>query len=131
MDKVKETDITVAEHADLVADADERSGEIVDQKKIEIPFMVKLSRSYDDGNGNQINEVDLSGLENMTTMDAQEVDRIVGRLGYTPKNKWRDTLYTKHVAVRATGMPVEFFNALSWKDMEEISSVVMLYFLFG
>lgn len=134
MEDTKKTMVTEeesAEHADLMADADSRSGEEDDTKKIAIPYVVKLSHAYDDGNGNKIDTVDLSGLENLTTMDAQEVDRIVGKLGHVPKNKWKDTLYTKHVAVRATGLPVEFFNALLWKDMEEITSTVMLYFLFG
>lgn len=125
------TEEEVAEKADLMADADSRSGEKEDPKKIKIPFTVKLSRTYDDLSGNKINNVDLSGLENLTTMDAQEVDRIVTGLGHVPRNKWKDTLYTKHVAVKATGLPVEFFNQLLWKDMEEISSTVMYYFLFG
>lgn len=131
MDNVKNMEETVAERADLMADADERSGEKEDPKKIRVPFIVKLSRSYDDLSGNKIDTVDLSGLETLTTMDAQEVDRIVSRLGHVPGNKWKDTLYTKHVAVKATGLPVEFFNQLLWKDMEEIKATVMYYFLFG
>lgn len=125
------TEKEVAERAELMADADERSAEKEDPKKIKIPFMVKLSRTYNDLSGNQTDTVDLSGLEKLTTMDAQEVDRIVGGLGHTPRNKWKDTLYTKHVAVKATGLPVEFFNQLSWKDMEEIAATVAYYFLFG
>lgn len=125
------TEEEVAESAELMADADERSGKKEDPKKIKIQFTVKLSRKYDDLSGNQIDTVDLSGLETLTTMDAQEVDRIVSTLGHVPRNKWKDTLYTKHVAVKATGLPVEFFNQLLWKDMEEITSTVMYYFLFG
>ena len=125
------TEEEVAERADLMANADERSGKKEDPKKIKIPFTVKLSRPYDDLSGKKIDTVDLSGLETLTTMDAQEVDRIVSGLGHVPRNKWKDTLYTKHVAVKATGLPVEFFNQLLWKDMEEITSTVMYYFLFG
>lgn len=125
------TEEEVAESAELMADADERSGNKEDPKKIKIQFLVKLSRKYDDLSGNLIDTVDLSGLETLTTMDAQEVDRIVSTLGHVPRNKWKDTLYTKHVAVKATGLPVEFFNQLLWKDMEEITSTVMYYFLFG
>ena len=133
-EEMKETSATedeVVENADLMADADRASGSNEDPNKIKINFQVKLSKAYDDMSGNLIDTVDLSGLENLTTMDAQEVDRIVGKLGHVPKNKWKDTLYTKHVAVKATGLPVEFFNALLWKDMEDITSTVMLYFLFS
>lgn len=125
------TEKEVAERAKLMADADERSAKKEDPEKIEIPLVVKLSRTYNDLNGNEINTVDLSGLKKLTTMDAQEVDRIVSSLGHTPRNKWKDTLYTKHVAAKATGLPVEFFNQLLWKDMEEITATVTYYFLFG
>lgn len=125
------TEEEVTERAELMADADGRSGEKEDLKQIRIPLTVKLSRAYDDLSGNKVDTVDLSGLETLTTMDAQEVDRIVGKLGHAPANKWKDTLYTKHVAVKATGLPVEFFNQLLWKDMEEIRATVMYYFLFG
>ena len=124
------TETSVEEHAGLMADADRNSVKSEDPKKVQIPYAVKLSRACDKGNGEKIDTIDLSGLENLTTMDAQEVDQIVSKLGYVPRNKWRDTLYTKHVAVKATGLTVEFFNALAWKDMEEITSVVACYFLF-
>lgn len=126
------TEKEVTERARLMADADKRSGEKEDPKKIRVPLIVKLSRSYDDlsGNKNKIDTVDLSGLETLTTMDAQEVDQIVSRMGHVPGNKWKDTLYTKHAAVKASGLPVEFFNQLLWKDMEEIKATVAYYFLF-
>lgn len=126
------TETDVQEHAGLMADADRDSVKAEDTAtKLKIPFVVKLSRAYDKGDGEKIDKIDLSGLENLTTMDAQEVDQIVSKLGYMPNNKWKDTLYTKHVAIKATGLPIEFFNSLLWKDMDDISSVVRLYFLFG
>ena len=125
------TENEVMENAELMAAADDSSGENVSPEKVHIPYVVKLSKAYDDGMGKLIDTVDLSRLEDLTTMDAQEVDQIVSKLGHTPRNKWRDTLYTKHVAVKATNLPVEFFNRLRWKDMEEITSVIMMHFLFG
>lgn len=125
------TEKEVTERAELMAAADERSGEKEDPKKIRVPLIVKLSRSYNNLSGKEINTVDLSGLETLTTMDAQEIDQIVSRLGHVPGNKWKDTLYTKHVAVKASGLPVEFFNQLLWKDMEEIKATVAYYFLFA
>jgi hypothetical protein len=113
--------------ADMMAEADRSSG---DDAQTAIPYVVKLSKIYS-WEGREIDSVDLTGLEDLTTKDAQEVDRIVSKLGHAPRNKWRDTLYTKHVAVKASGLPVEFFNQLRWRDMEEITSTVAYYFLLG
>lgn len=122
------TESEVMENAKLMADADNISDGADKPYNVRIPYIVKLSRAYD-LDGKNIDSVDLTGLEGLTTMDAQEVDQIVSRLGHAPGNKWRDTLYTKHVAVKASGLPVEFFNKLRWKDMNEITSVVALHFL--
>ena len=128
MEVITEGDVT--ENAELMAAADSASGGEDESSGARIPYIVKLSRAYD-FDGKSIDAVDLTGLEDLTTMDAQEVDQIVNRLGHTPSRKWKDTLYTKHVAVKASGLPVEFFNRLKWKDMENITSVVALHFLFG
>ncbi len=120
------TDGEAAENAALMAEADSASGG--ERPEMRIPYVVKLSRAYD-LDGKSINTVDLTGLDELTTMDAQEVDEIVSRIGHRTRNKWADTLYTKHVAVKASGLPVEFFNRLRWNDMNEITNVVALYFL--
>lgn len=127
-EKETRTESEAMENANLMADADSASGNTEKPANIHIPYIVKLSQAYD-LDGKDIDRVDLTGLESLTTMDAQEVDQIVSRIGHTPGNKWRDTLYTKHVAVKASGLPVEFFNKLRWKDMNEITSVVALHFL--
>ena len=92
--------------------------------------IIKLGKTYK-FSGEEINSVDLSGLEKLTTIDAQEVDKVVDALNWHPRNKFRDTLYLKHIAMRVTKYPVEFFNMLSWKDMNNITARVTLYFLFG
>lgn len=127
-EKFEKTEGEVMENAELMAAADSTSGGADAPSDVHIPYVVKLSRAYD-LDGKSIDTVDLTGLEELTTMDAQEVDQIVERLGRTPRNKWKDTLYTKHVAVKASGLPVEFFNRLRWNDMNNITSVVSLYFL--
>jgi hypothetical protein len=95
-----------------------------------IGYQVRLSREYD-FNGKKISEIDLSGMENLTTVDAQEVDRSMAKAGHHPRVKYGDTLFSKLVAMRATGLPEDFFNLLRWKDMDEITSRVSAYFLFG
>ena len=80
--------------------------------------------------GKSIDSVDLSRLEKLTTIDAQEVDKVADAMNWHPRNKFRDTIYLKHIAMRVTKLPVEFFNMLSWKDMNNICARETLYFLF-
>lgn len=121
---------TEEEKAALEAAADAVSAN-TDGKGINesLSYIVPLSREYRIMD-KIVKEVDLSGLEDLTTLDAQEIDRVMAKMNYSPRNKFRDTLYTKHLAMRATGLPVEFFNMLNIKDMEAITSRVAIYFLY-
>lgn len=94
-----------------------------------LPYVIQLSKGYD-LDGMEIREVDLSGLEELTTADGEYIDRVMSKMGYHPKDKFRDLTYTKHIAMRVTGLPVEFFNSLRWKDLQAISSRITIYFLF-
>lgn len=94
-----------------------------------IPYVVPLSQTYN-FEGKQINEVDLSGLEDLTTADGEYIDRVMAKMNYHPKDKFRDITYAKHIAMRVTGLPVEFFNSLKWKDIQTVTSRISLYFLF-
>ena len=113
---------------EAAADYTAEEGETVEAANERIPYTVPLSREYD-LDGKKINEVDLSGLADMTTADAQDIDRVMERMHHHPQNKFRDIMYTKHIAMKATGLPVEFFNNLLWKDMEAITSRITIYFL--
>nr|WP_300838896.1 hypothetical protein [uncultured Acetatifactor sp.] len=94
-----------------------------------LPYVVQLSRAYS-LDGEEIREVDLSGLEDLTTRDGEHIERVMAKMGYHPKDKFRDLTYTKHIAMRVTNLPIEFFNALKWKDLQAISSRISVYFLF-
>lgn len=94
-----------------------------------VPYVVPLSKEYD-LDGEKISEVDLSGITDLSTMDAEYLDRVMRKLNHYPRNKFSDTTYTKHLAMRVTGLPIEFFNTLSMKDMYNITSRISLYFLF-
>lgn len=110
------------------ADYTAEKGETAEAANERIPYTVPLSREYN-LDGKKIDEIDLSGLVDMTTADAQDIDRVMDRMHYHPQNKFRDIMYTKHIAMRVTGLPVEFFNNLLWKDMEAITSRITIYFL--
>lgn len=94
-----------------------------------LPYVIPLSRAYN-LDGKEIREVDLNGLEDLTTADGEYIDRVMAKMGYHPRDKFRDLTYTKHIAMRVTGLPVEFFNSLKWKDLQAISSRITVYFLF-
>lgn len=94
-----------------------------------IPYTVHLSKTYE-LEGRKISEVDLSGLEDLTTADGEYIERVMARLNHTPTNKFMDLTYTKHIAMKVTGLPIEFFNALKWKDQQRITSRIAVYFLY-
>lgn len=117
----------VEEEAKLEAQADAISTPEQEEEKKFAFLKVKLSKTYD-LDGKEIDEIDLSGLRKMTTLDMQAVDVVLEQMGRNPFNKFKDTLYLKHLAVRATGYPVEFFNKMSMRDINEITVAVRYYF---
>lgn len=122
----------VKTNAELEAAADSISAKEEEDPREEeknTTFIIPLRKTYNFG-GKSIDSVDLSRLEKLTTIDAQEVDKVVDAMNWHPWNKFRDTIYLKHIAMRVTGLPVEFFNMLSWKDMNNICARETLYFLF-
>lgn len=122
----------VKTNAELEAAADSVSAKKEEDPREEeknTTFIIQLRKTYN-FEGKSIDSVDLSGLERLTTIDAQEVDKVVDAMNWHPRNKFRDTVYLKHIAMRVTGLSVDFFNMLSWKDMNNICARETLYFLF-
>ena len=120
------------ENAELEAAADnavKNEKDSIEKINRELSYEVELTREYD-FDGERIRKVDLSGLKELTTVDGTEIDQVMERMNHEPRNKFRDLTYKKHIAMRVTGLPVEFFNNLIWKDMERIKNRITLYFLF-
>lgn len=120
------------ENAELEAAADnavKNEKGSIEKINRELSYEVELTREYD-FDGERIRKVDLSRLKELTTVDGTEIDQVMERMNHEPRNKFRDLTYTKHIAMRVTGLPVEFFNNLIWKDMERIKNRITLYFLF-
>lgn len=130
MDEMNNANMEMAdENAALEAAADstaQNAGENINES---IPYVITLSRKYQ-FEGQEIGEVDLSGLEDLTTADGEYVDRVMTKLNHHPKDKFRDITYTKHIAMKVTNLPIEFFNMLKWKDMQTITSRIAIHFLF-
>lgn len=128
MDKEK-----LKKNAELEAQADDAVMEEMDeQQKLlnSFPLVAELSREYE-FEGKKVKKIDLEGLKDLTTRDAQYLDRVMEKANVHPVQKFKDTLFTKHVAMRVTGLPVEFFDQLSWLDMNEITNIVYIFFRFG
>lgn len=124
------TDEAMEDMAAIEASADNSAKE-TDLEDINdiLPYVIPLSKAYN-LEGKEISEVDLSGLDDLTTTDGEYVDRVIAKMGYHPKDKFRDITYIKHIAMRVTNLPIEFFNSLKWKDMQTIASRITVYFLF-
>lgn len=142
--ETKEVDYDeMLEQAGLEAEADEvaSAGREVPEEDMpeedtdgEYRFKVEFFKEYAFDNGvevKKIKSIDLSGLLDLTTIDAERFDRILIKTGHRPQNKFTDTTYCKHVAAHVTGLPVEFFNTLSMRDMLVVMGMVHNYFLFG
>ncbi len=142
--ETKEVDYEeMAAQAELEAEADEVASAGREVTEEEMPedeedggnrFEVEFFKEYAFDNGvevKKIKSIDLSGLLDLTTIDAERFDRILIRTGHRPQNKFTDTTYCKHVAAHVTGLPVEFFNTLSMRDMLVVMGMVHNYFLFG
>lgn len=144
-ERIIEKDITwkeVEERAALVAEADEIASGNLGKETIQIGtestkekkdlYKVKMRKAvdFDDGSGmKNYSSIDMSGLHDLTTVDGEYFDRVLTKMDYAPKNKFRDTTYAKIVAMKVTGLPVEFFNMLDMRDMVYISVLVNYHFL--
>ena len=130
-----EMDATV-EQAEQIREEDNSSAESVDEQEAEAVESVEnnhvliLSKEYE-FDGKKIDRLDFSQLPDLTTRDLEYADRILARLQHGPEDKFRDTLWAKYIAVRATGLVPDFFNGLSMRDMLGIVGIVRTYFLLG
>lgn len=125
-------DSETEERAGLEAAADtihEEKTEDINEVNSRFPYIIPLTKTYD-LDGKKVSELDLSGLEDLTTTDAEYIERVMAKMNHHPINKFADTTYAKHIAMRVTGLPVEFFNALKWRDMRHIIARITVYFLY-
>lgn len=130
-EKNKILNMEEAEEQAAIEAAADISAQAADETDINenIPYIIALSKSYK-FEGAEINKVDLSGLEDLTTADGEYIDRVMAKMNYHPRDKFRDITYTKHIAMKVTNLPIEFFNALKWKDQQAITSRIAVYFLY-
>lgn len=110
---------------------DTKTSEEIEMYEGEIltPYLVEFSKPYE-FEGNTYTSVDMTRLDTLTTRDMIAVNRLLNRNGNMEIMPELSMEYACHMAARAAGLPIEFFNGLSPRDAIKIKNQVM-GFLFG
>lgn len=103
-----------------------KNAEIIDDEN---SLVIKFKKPYS-FEGKDYDEIDLSGLENVTGNDMVQVNKILGKQGQLPVLQEMQLEYAQEMAARVTGMPVEFFKNFSMKDSIKLKNTVS-NFMFG
>lgn len=89
--------------------------------------IVKLYKPYE-FEGKTYNEIDLSRIDDLTTEDLTEAERSFTRSGGMATVLEVNIQFAMHVAVRATNLPVEFFQRLPARDMLKVKNMLIANF---
>lgn len=98
------------------------NGEVIENENI-----LKLNKTYK-FEGKEYDEIDLSGLENLTASDMIKAQRVLERSGTFSVIPEMTLEYACIIAANATKQPVEFFNGLSPKDAIKVKNRVTSFF---
>ena len=89
--------------------------------------IIKLSKTYD-FEGEKIQELDFSGLENVTADDMIKANKVLASSGAVSVLPENDLHYTLIIAASATGHPIEFFKSLKPRDAIKVKNKVTSFF---
>lgn len=89
--------------------------------------VVKLSRTYE-FEGEKIQELDFSGLEDVTADDMIKANKVLASSGTVSVLPENDLHYTLIIAASATGHPIEFFKSLKPRDAIKVKNKVTSFF---
>lgn len=98
----------------------------IEQEK-EGDLVVKFTRAYS-FEGENITEVDLSGMDDLSANDMIKANKILNASGNATVLPEMALEYTLVIASFATKKPVEFFKALRPKDAIKIKNTVTSFF---
>lgn len=90
-------------------------------------LLIKFHKEYN-FEGKKYTEVDLSNMENMTTLDMMEAQRAMQRAGFVSTAPQTNIAYALKLASLSTGLPIEFFNGLPMKDANKVLMTVTIFF---
>lgn len=97
-------------------------GEVIDSNLI-----LRFNKPYE-FEGKTYNEVDLSGLENMTAKDMIETQKVLDRSGTFSVIPEMSVEYACIIASRATHHPIEFFKGMPMKEAVKLKNRVTSFF---
>ena len=83
--------------------------------------IIKLSKTYD-FEGEKIQKLDFSGLENVTADDMIKANKVLASSGTVSVLPENDLHYTLIIAASATGHPIEFFKSLKPRDAIKVKN---------
>ena len=93
-----------------------------------VPLIVKLTNVYR-FEGKEYNEIDLSGIKDLTTVDLQAVDKMFyGDGNIAPINEMSNS-YCMLAASRASKLPIELFESLKANDSVKVKNSVSHFLL--
>lgn len=95
-----------------------------------VEFMkVSLSKPYM-FEGEEIKEIDLNKLENLTGSDMVAINRMMKKRGNTDASPEMTLEFAFFAAMQATGIPLEFFYSLSMKDSMKLKTRVNYFLMY-
>lgn len=92
--------------------------------------IINLSKAYT-FEGESIATVDLSGLDSLTAEDMIAAEKYAARAGVISPIPEMTVEYICHIASRVTGKPLEFFKALSPRDVIKVKNAITSFFYAG
>lgn len=79
--------------------------------------------------GKEYTQIDLSGLDDLSTRDICELQKRHAALGIVAPVIEMDCTYAQLVAAKVTNLPVEFFYSLPAREGGKVKQAVQQYFL--
>jgi len=89
--------------------------------------VLKLSKTYN-FEGEEINTVDLSGLDNVSANQMIQAQKMITKSGNTTALLETNIEYLLILASFASGRPIEFFKKLNAKDVVKVKNRVTGFF---
>ena len=91
------------------------------------PTLVRFSKPYT-FEGQTYTEVDLAGMENLTTRDMTDAEKHLAKNSQVSPIPEMTMEYACYIAMRSTEFPIEFFRGLPVKDAIKLKNRVTNFF---
>lgn len=99
------------------------------QEAVEDFMRIKFSKTYE-FEGEEISELDMNKLEDITGADLIAINRMMKKRGSTDASPEMTMEFAFFAAMQATGRPLEFFYMLNAKDSMKVKMRVNYFFMY-